>query len=545
MFKKEFYIVVLLVFAIGCKQKKSPEKQTKKRPNIIYIMSDDHAVQAISAYNHPISKLAPTPNIDKIATEGAIFNGSYVTNSICGPSRAVILTGKHSHINGFRQNGDHFDGNQETLPKILKKEGYQTALMGKWHLHDYPQGFDDWKILVDQGNYYNPDFIINGDTTRVQGYATDLITADAINWLKNKRKDSVPFFLMVQHKAPHRNWMPALRHLNKYDSVSFTLPTSYFPEFNNQKASRAQLQTIYNDMYEGHDLKLSTGVNKTKLAHNPWTTDFDRMTETQRGTWDSAYLAKNNAFYEADLSNEEIAIWKGQRYLQDYMATIAAVDEGVGEILDYLKANNLDENTIVVYTSDQGFYMGENGWFDKRFMYEDSFRTPLLIKYPKAIQPGMQINALVQNLDYAPTILDFVGIPNKAKDMQGVSFKGLLNGSVNESDFRDAIYYHYYDYPAFHMVKKHYGIRTKRYKLIHFYDDIDSWEFYDLETDPKEQNNQINNAAYTKEIKLMHTKLKQLQKEYKITNKEFTKAKKEDVDKAYKQFKKLRGTPIN
>ncbi|ADY29112.1 sulfatase [Cellulophaga lytica DSM 7489] len=545
MFKKEFYIVVLLVFAIGCKQKKSPEKQTKKRPNIIYIMSDDHAVQAISAYNHPISKLAPTPNIDKIATEGAIFNGSYVTNSICGPSRAVILTGKHSHINGFRQNGDHFDGNQETLPKILKKEGYQTALMGKWHLHDYPQGFDDWKILVDQGNYYNPDFIINGDTTRVQGYATDLITADAINWLKNKRKDSVPFFLMVQHKAPHRNWMPALRHLNKYDSVSFTLPTSYFPEFNNQKASRAQLQTIYNDMYEGHDLKLSTGINKTKLAHNPWTTDFDRMTETQRATWDSAYLAKNNAFYEADLSNEEIAIWKGQRYLQDYMATIAAVDEGVGEILNYLKTNNLDENTIVVYTSDQGFYMGENGWFDKRFMYEDSFRTPLLIKYPKAIQPGTQINALVQNLDYAPTILDFVGIPNKAKDMQGVSFKGLLNGSVNESDFRDAIYYHYYDYPAFHMVKKHYGIRTKRYKLIHFYDDIDSWEFYDLETDPKEQNNQINNAAYTKEIKLMHTKLKQLQKEYKITNKEFTKAKKEDVDKAYKQFKKLRGTPIN
>ncbi|WP_077404296.1 sulfatase [Cellulophaga omnivescoria] len=543
MLKKKFYIVVLVLAIIGCKQKEPPKKQVHKRPNIIFIMSDDHAVQAISAYNHSIGKLAPTPNIDKIATEGAIFNSSYVTNSICGPSRAVILTGKHSHINGFRQNGDHFNGDQETLPKILKNEGYQTALMGKWHLHDYPQGFDNWKILVDQGNYYNPDFIENGDTTRVKGYATDLITADAIDWLKNKRKDSVPFFLMVQHKAPHRNWMPALRHLNKYDSVTFSLPTSYFPKFSNQNASSTQQQTIYKDMYEGHDLKLSSGLNKTTLAHNPWKTDFERMSTKQRAIWDSAYIAKNNAFYKAKLSNEEIAIWKGQRYLQDYMATIASVDEGVGEILDYLKANNLEENTIVVYTSDQGFYMGENGWFDKRFMYEESFRTPLLIKYPQTIKPGTKINAMVQNLDYAPTILDFAGIPNKAENMQGISFKGLLDGTINEDDFRDAIYYHYYDYPAFHMVKKHYGIKTKRYKLIHFYDDIDVWEFYDLETDPKEQINQINNTTYAKEIELMHTKLKELQKEYKITNKEFTKAKKEDVNKAYKQFKKLRGIP--
>ncbi|MDP5231465.1 MAG: sulfatase [Cellulophaga sp.] len=537
--------VVVALCLFSCKEDGKKEVITeKKRPNIIFIMSDDHAIQAISAYGHPVSQLAPTPNIDRIAQNGAIFNRSYVTNSICGPSRAVILTGKHSHINGFRQNGDRFDGSQPTLPKMLQSVGYQTAIFGKWHLHGYPEGFDQWKIIVDQGNYYNPDFIENGDTTRIEGYATDIITKDAIHWLKTKQNDTTPFLLMVQHKAPHRNWMPALRHTNKYDSVQFPLPDTYFPNFENQQAAQEQQQTIYKDMYEGHDLKMSKTYGSTALAHNPWTTDFERMTPEQKSQWDAAYLPKNNAFHKADLHGKELAEWQGQRYLQDYMATIASVDEGVGEILDYLKEHDLDENTIVVYTSDQGFYLGEKGMFDKRFMYEESFGTPLVMQYPGVIKKGTDVNAMVQNLDFAPTFLDFAGEIEMAKDMQGVSFKGLLNGTMNEKDFRNILYYHYYDYPAFHMVKKHYGIKTDRYKLMHFYDDIDTWEFYDLEKDPKELTNHINNVAYAEIVKQMHVKLDSIQKVYKVTEKEFEKAPAKRVENNYKNFEKLRGTPM-
>nr|WP_225621125.1 sulfatase [Euzebyella saccharophila] len=529
----------------GCneREKSVPEKK-EERPNIIFIMADDHALQAISAYGHPISQLAPTPNIDRLAKNGALFTHSYVTNSICGPSRAVILTGKHSHLNGFRQNGDQFDGNQPTLPKMLQSVGYQTAIFGKWHLHGHPKGFDHWKIIVDQGNYYNPDFIENGDTTRIKGYATDIITNDALYWLQNERKDSVPFFMMVHHKAPHRNWMPALRHLNKYDSVTFPLPETYFPKLENQEAAEAQLQTIYEDMYEGHDLKLSREFGSTELAHNPWTTDFERMSPEQRKIWDAAYLPKNNSFWEADLHGEELAKWKGQRYLQDYMATIASVDEGVGKLLDYLEANGLTENTLVIYTSDQGFYLGEKGMFDKRFMYETSFGTPLLMQLRGKINAGSKVTALVQNLDFAQTMLDFVGAPELGKEMQGKSLKPLLNGSISDDDFREVVYYHYYDYPAFHMVKKHYGIRTKCYKLIHFYDDIDQWEFYDLENDSLELHNKIEDPSYSKVITQLHAKLDSVQKAYGVTEKEFEKAPKEQIQRAKKQFRRLRGQAI-
>ena len=536
-------LILIGLTSISCNTNSQSGKNTDQKPNIVFIMADDHAIQAISAYGHPISKLAKTPNIDRIAENGAIFQNSFVTNSICGPSRAVILTGKHSHINGFRQNGDHFNGSQPTFPKMLQQSGYETAVFGKWHLHGYPEGFDHWKIIVDQGNYYNPDFIDNGDTTRIEGYATDIITEDALHWLKQERTDSLPFFLMVQHKAPHRNWMPALRHTNLYDSVQFPLPDSYFPEFNKQWAAKEQLQTIYKDMYEGHDLKMTTAYGSTELLNNPWTTDFDRMTPDQREIWDAAYLKKNNVFHEAKLSDKELAIWKGQRYIQDYMATIAAVDEGVGKILDYLEESGLDENTLVVYTSDQGFWMGENGWFDKRFMYEESFKTPLLMQLPGTIKSGTKIDAMVQNLDFAPTFLDLTGFSNLSTDMQGKSFVGLLNGTIKEEDFRDVVYYHYYDYPAFHMVKKHFGIRTKRYKLIHFYDDIDTWELYDLERDPKEKTNLIMDSEYTNILNEMHIKLDSVQRHYGVTQSEFKTAPKEKVDRAYDQFKRLRGTP--
>src|SRR5690606_32693579 len=402
-------ILLALVLATACKEReKQGETVGERPPNILFIMADDHAFQAISAYGHELGKLAPTPNIDRIARNGALFLNNFCTNSICGPSRAVILTGKHSHVNGFRMNGERFDNGQATLPKYMKELGYQTALVGKWHLHGRPTGFDHWEILNDQGNYYNPEFITGGDTTTVEGYATDLITEKSLEWLE-QRDTLRPFYMMVHHKAPHRNWMPAPRHMNLYDSVTFPLPQSYFPDFDGQMAAQQQLQTIYRDMYEGHDLKMTVALGSAELAHNPWPTDFDRMTPQQRKAWDQAYQAKNDAFHRADLHGRELAIWKGQRYLQDYLATVRAVDEGVGKLLDYLERTGLDRNTLVVYTSDQGFYLGEHAWFDKRFMYEGSLKMPLLMQLPGLIAPGTSIGAMTQNLDFAPTFLDLAG----------------------------------------------------------------------------------------------------------------------------------------
>lgn len=549
--KKIIYILLIVSAFLSCKQEKNQtiQNSVNKRPNIIFIMADDHATQAISAYNHPISQLAPTPNIDRIANEGVIFRNNFCTNSICGPSRAVILTGKHSHINGFKMNGNRFDSSQQTFPKLLQKVGYKTAMFGKWHLHGYPEGFDYWNIIQDQGNYYNPNFISlnehtkKGDTTTVTGYATDIITKDALNYLESIKDNDQPFMLMVQHKAPHRNWMPALRHLNVYDSIQFPIPDTYFTNHEGSTVSKEQYQTIYRDMYEGHDLKITKAKGSPELAHNPWTTDFDRMTPEQRATWDKAYQAKNDAFHDANLSGEALALWKAQRYLQDYMATIASVDEGVGEILDYLDANNLSENTIVVYTTDQGFYLGEKGWFDKRFMYEESLAMPMLMKYPKLIKPGTEITALTQNLDFAETFLDFAeaNIPN---DMQGKSLRPLLTQNVKDDDFRDAIYYHYYDFPAFHMVKKMYGVRTKRFKLIHVYDDIDEWELYDLREDPSEINNVIDDDNYDEVEQGLRKQLAELQEQYNVTEKEFERANPESIKKAYKGFERLRGMPM-
>lgn len=534
----------LAISLISCKnnseEKELDKDQKKKRPNIVFIMTDDHAAQAISAYGHPVSKLAPTPNIDRIANNGVKFNNNFCTNSICGPSRAVILTGKHSHLNGFRMNGETFDGSQPTLPKYLKEAGYETALFGKWHLHGSPQGFDDWNILVDQGNYYNPDFIKNKDTTRIEGYATDIITEMGLDWLKNNRDKEKPFMLMVQHKAPHRNWMPALRHINKYDSIEFPLPKSYFSDHEGQVAAQEQLQTIYKDMYEGHDLKMTVAKGSDSLRHNPWKTDFERMTKAQRDAWNKAYRPKNDAFHDANLSGKELDKWKGQRYLRDYLATVAAVDEGVGKILDYLEESGLAENTLIVYTTDQGFYLGEKGFFDKRFMYEESLAMPMLMQYPGVIEAGSEIDALTQNLDFAPTFLDFANaeIP---EEMQGRSLRSLMNNSISDEDFRNAIYYHYYDFPAFHMVKRHYGIRTDRFKLMHFYDDIDVWEMYDLQKDPREMNNIYNHPDYAEVRKELHSSLDSLQQKYNVTEEEFATTPESKVDQAYRNFARMAG----
>lgn len=532
-----------LFFVFSCTEK---DLEVAQAPNIIYIMADDHAEQAISAYGHPVSQLAPTPNIDRIAKEGALFKRNYCTNSLCGPSRAVVLTGLHSHINGFRMNGEQFDNNQRTFPKMLQKHNYTTALFGKWHIGGAPQGFDSWDILNDQGNYYNPEFIHESDskdkkydTIIETGYATDLITEKALNFLKANKDSGKPIMMMVHHKAPHRNWMPPLRYLHLFDSIQFPIPDSYYRHFEKQEASDDQLQTIYNDMYEGHDLRMSKEYGSTELAHNPWTRDFTRMNEEQRAIWDAAYLPKNNTFHKANLSGKALAEWKFQRYMQDYLATIRAVDDGVGVLLDYLDESGLSDNTIVIYTTDQGFYLGENGWFDKRFMYEPSLVMPMVMRYPKGIKAGTVIEDMTQNLDFAPTFLDYAGVPIP-EDFQGKSLKSLVENN-SEGVFRDAIYYHYYDFPAFHMVKRHYGVRTDRYKLMHFYDDNDQWELYDLEKDPTEANNRYGDEQYAEVQLQLYARLKELQAQYGVTDNEFKKTPKEKVDRAYKNFEKLRG----
>ncbi len=532
-----------MFFVFSCSEK---DQEVAQAPNIIYIMADDHAEQAISAYGHPVSQLAPTPNIDRIAKEGALFKRNYCTNSLCGPSRAVVLTGLHSHINGFRMNGEQFDNNQRTFPKMLQKHNYTTALFGKWHIGGAPQGFDSWDILNDQGNYYNPEFIHESDskdkkydTIIETGYATDLITEKALNFLKANKDSGKPIMMMVHHKAPHRNWMPPLRYLHLFDSIQFPIPDSYYRHFEKQEASDDQLQTIYNDMYEGHDLRMSKEYGSTELAHNPWTRDFTRMNVEQRAIWDAAYLPKNNAFHKANLSGKALAEWKFQRYMQDYLATIRAVDDGVGVLLDYLDESGLSENTIVIYTTDQGFYLGENGWFDKRFMYEPSLVMPMVMRYPKGIKAGTVIEDMTQNLDFAPTFLDYAGVPIP-EDFQGKSLKSLVENN-SEGVFRDAIYYHYYDFPAFHMVKRHYGVRTDRYKLMHFYDDNDQWELYDLEKDPTEANNRYGDEQYAEVQLQLYARLKELQAQYGVTDNEFKKTPKEKVDRAYKNFEKLRG----
>jgi arylsulfatase A-like enzyme len=491
-------------------------QQNDSPPNIVFIMSDDHAYQAVSAYGHGLNE---TPNIDRIAQEGAIFTRATVTNSICAPSRAVVLTGKHSFKNGKVDNVQPFNWDQESFPKMLQANGYQTALIGKIHLDGLPQGFDHSMVLPGQGHYYNPDFLVNGERQRFEGYVTDITTEYALKWLQEQRDPEKPFLLMYHQKAPHRNWKPGPKYLTLYDDKTFDPPANYFDDYANMgTAAREQEMEIDGHARWGHDFKMVVGPEGDSTGfHN----ELARFNEEQLAQWNAAYEPKNQAFKEAYYSSgelefseekeKEIALWKFNRYIKDYLRTIKSVDDGVGEVLDYLEENGLADNTIVVYTSDQGFYLGEHGWFDKRFMYEQSFRTPLLVRYPKEIEAGTEIDALVQNLDIAPTFLDYAGV-QIPEAMQGESFRKLVSGE-NES-WRDAVYYTYYEYPSVHMVKRHYGVATDRYKLMHFYYDIDEWEMYDLEEDPNEMNNVYDDPEYADVQKELHTKLTELRDYY-------------------------------
>jgi len=485
------------------------------RPNIVFIFTDDHAPHAIGAYDGWLKSVNPTPNIDKLAAEGMLFVNSFCTNSICGPSRAVIQTGKHSHKNGFMNNGNSFDWNQQTFPKLLQKAGYQTAIYGKSHLKGHPQGYDSWAVLPGQGLYYNPDMITEDGQVTIEGYCTDIVTDMAVEFLKEKRDEKKPFMLMVQHKAPHRNWMPALRHLNLYDDIEIPEPSTLFDDYkDNAPAARHQELEIDRHMHINYDLFLDLTPDFPDL---PISTDksawrnLQRMTPDQVKAWRAAYGPKDKAFHEANLSGKELVRWKYQRYAKNYLRSVKGVDESVETIQDTLAELDLDDNTIVIYSSDQGFYIGDHGWYDKRWMYEESLKMPFIVKWPGVTKPGSKTTKMVQNLDYAETFLDIARatIPD---DMQGVSLVPLLKGE-NPKDWRKSIYYHYYEYPSVHMVPRHNGIRTNRYKLMHFYQ-FDEWEFYDLKSDPDEYNNLYNNPEYQSLVKRMKNQLNQLEKKY-------------------------------
>jgi len=510
-----FFLSVLTSYFLSSCDLQNTKGTKPSSPNIILIMSDDHAVNAISCYGNSVNK---TPNIDRIADEGIRFNQSFCTNAICAPSRAVLLTGKYSHINGHINNSVSFNGSQQTFPKILQQNNYQTALIGKWHLKSEPTGFDYWNILPGQGSYYNPDFIEMGEKKTVNGYVTDLITEFTVNWLDD-RDTTKPFCLLMHHKAPHRSWMPHLKNINAFDSVEIPIPTNFFDDYQNRStAAKEQKMSIWKDMYLGYDLKLTQKENSTEPINDIGTWAIDRLNENQRKVWDASYIAKNNEFYRKKPEGKDLARWKYNRYMQDYLATIESVDESVGKILDYLDKNGLAENTIVVYTSDQGFYLGEHGWFDKRFMYEESLKMPLLIRYPKEINKAIS-DKMVMNLDFAPTFLDYAGI-QVPKDMQGESMRKIMMGDQGDS-WRDEIYYHYYEYPkGGHAVKRHYGIRTQRYKLIHYYYDIDEWELFDLQEDPNEMNNLYGKTLYEEITSDLKYKLKELREKYKDDNQE-------------------------
>jgi len=437
------------------------------RPNIIFIMSDDHAAHALSCYGSRINK---TPNLDRLAREGMRFTNCFCTNSICAPSRAVILTGKYSHLNGVIDNAKPFDGRQVTFPKLLQQAGYETAMIGKWHLKSDPTGFDYWNILPGQGAYHDPVMIAMGKKTKHTGYVTDIITDHCLDWLKARKSDK-PSLLMYHHKAPHRRWSPDAKHAKMYEGVDIPEPET----FNDDYATR------------------SDAAREQRMTVEHHLTPQDLKAPPPEG-----------------LEGQALKKWKYQRYIKDYLGCVASVDDNVGRLLDYLDESGLAENTIVVYTSDQGFFLGDHGWYDKRFMYEESLRMPLLVRYPRQIKPGSVSDAMVLNLDFAPTFLDFAGAGSPG-DMQGRSLRLVLQGRVPD-DWRTSMYYNYYEHKGGgHMVRPHYGVRTAHYKLMHFHHGMDAWELYDLQVDPHELNNVYANPAYTDVVKRLKSELKRLQ----------------------------------
>lgn len=499
---KIFLIVACFILMGSAFQKVfCQNNQSSSRPNILFIISDDHGYQAISAYG---SKIATTPNIDRIAREGATFRNSFVTNSLCGPSRATLMTGKYSHLNGYKANEGKFDVNQLLFSNILQQNQYQTAWVGKWHLGNLPKGFDYFSVLAGQGNYYNPDFVnTKNDTSNTTGYVTDIITKKSLDWLDNRDR-SKPFCLVIGEKATHREWLPDIQDLGAYDNVDFPVPATFNDDYKGRIAARNQDMTIAKTMLLKEDLKINLDYK---------TADYKKLNPQQKKAYDDYYSKVSKEFEEKHLSGEALARWKYQRYIRDYLSVAKSLDRNIGTILDYLDKNELTKNTVVIYVSDQGFYMGEHGWFDKRFIYEESMRTPFLMRYPGVIKPGANIQQFATNIDWAPTILNIAGAKIPA-EMQGVSLLPLIGPGGNKVPWNNEAYYHYYEYPKPHRVSSHFGIRTENYKLVRFYGGTNSWELFDLNKDPHELKNLYGSKRYESITADMRKKLDRLIKKY-------------------------------
>ena len=551
MDNKSLLSFAALSFIAATAQAQQKAAAATQRPNIVYIMCDDHAFQCISAYGSPISKLAPTPNIDRIAQRGMRFDRAFVENSLSTPSRACLMTGLYSNQNGQRQLGEGIDTTRTFFTEQLQQAGYQTAVVGKWHMGCDPKGFDYYHIYNDQGQYYNPQYRgtdTDGKYIVEEGYSTDLTTDHALSFIEH-RDTNKPFCLLLHHKAPHRNWLANTKYFGMYDNVTFPMPETFYDDYETRgSAVRTQKMSVTKDMRWEQDFKvpemLDTANADSWDSYLSLMNEVNRMNPEQRIAWGKYYFPRNRRLLEARLTGKELDEWKYQNYIRDYMSVIKSVDESVGRVLDYLDSHGLTDNTIIVYTSDQGFYMGEHGWFDKRFMYEESLRTPLLIAYPGHIQPGTVCNKLVQNIDYAPTFLDLAGI-SKPKELPGRSLTPLFKADDKVKGWRNSIYYHYYDYPTYHMVRKHDGVRTDRYKLIHFYgaggldavkenkyqrqpgtrehgcmtyltslgyfepkdSAVNYNELYDLQADPHELNNLYGKPGYEKVTKQLQKQL--------------------------------------
>lgn len=450
-----------------------------RRPNLLYIMADDHAANAIGAYGSTINT---TPNIDRIGRAGVRLDNCFCTNSICTPSRAAILTGQYSHVNGVKTLRDPLDPARQNVAKLLQAGGYHTGIIGKWHLYKNPSGFDYWNILPGQGAYYNPEFIEMGKSKAHQGYCTDLITDFSLNFLKNRPKDR-PFFLMCHHKAPHRNWEPGPKHRSDFAIEKIDEPATLYDHYEHRSEAARRATLRVGENMTPKDLKVEISP---------------------------------------DLKGDALRKWAYERYIKDYLRCVASVDDGVGRVLDYLRAEDLEDDTIVIYTSDQGFFLGEHGWFDKRFMYEESIRMPFLIRYPRELDHGINSDISL-NVDFAETLLDFAGLPIP-KDMQGRSFRDNLRGKTPK-DWRTAMYYRYWMHLTTHNVAAHYGVRTDRYKLIYYYgkalgttgsidkDTPPEWELFDLLRDPREMNNVYAEPSYSARVTELKALMDRLQKE--------------------------------
>jgi len=495
-------LIMVAVITSGCKSETKREQAEQNRPNIIFIMSDDHASQAITAYGGIYDQWAPTPNIDRIAKEGILLHNVFCTNAICGPSRACILTGKYNHINGYYKNesGGQFNPDQWTFPEELQKNGYQTALFGKWHLGSEPRGFDYFKFhqgAGQQGFYWDPVYNQNGEAVSEKGYATNLTTDFALEWLDQASNSGKPFCMLLQYKAPHRNWDPDEKYVDLWEDTEMPYPETFNDDYHTREQTAGDTDMTMDDLNR-RDMKL---------------TPPDGLEGRELAAWNSFGNKRGEVVYpDKSLSPEENRKWKYQTYIKDYLACIKSVDDNIGRVLDYLDRHGLSENTMVIYTSDQGFYLGEHGWFDKRFIYEESLRMPFLVRFPKLITAGSENGDIITNIDFAPTILEAAGLEAPA-EVQGTSFFQNLTGET-PADWQQSMYYHYYEFPYWHHVQPHYGIRNQRYKLAHFYYNIDVWEFYDLQQDPHELSNEIDNPEYAGIIDEMKNELHQLMVRY-------------------------------